>query len=186
MVKDTRLNALSPVDGFRRWKYGELEFLLDPEHTSFIDRDMAEDDPSYKQLIPYVIFRWGPKIFTYQRMGGGEKRLAGKRSIGIGGHINLLDNDGNDVYRKGMNRELQEELIIRTSYKETDGGVLYDDTTAVGKVHLGIVHLLDCDSDDIRANESGIHDPRWMTLQEIEKDFEQFERWSQMCVEGLL
>ena len=66
--------------------------MLDPENNYFLQRDLAEDDPGHKQIIPYAIFRHGDKFLHYVRGGGsGERRLASKGSIGIGGPINDVD-----------------------------------------------------------------------------------------------
>ncbi len=88
-----------------------------------------EEDPSFKQLIPYVLFRWTDAdgtvhLFEYQRGSGqGERRLHAKRSVGVGGHISSIDAEAghlHHVYREGMRRELDEEVLIDTPYTETD------------------------------------------------------------------
>ena len=114
-----------------------------------------ENDPSYKQLIPYVLFRHDDAvghttIFQYTRgMRQDESRLRGKRSVGIGGHISMTDavpsGDGSG-YFEGMARELGEEVSIETPYREQCIGLINDDETSVGRVHLGIVHLFDVDA----------------------------------------
>ena len=96
-----------------------LDELLRPEQTSYRRRDLAEKDPSFKQLIPYVIFRHvgadgRPTVFQYTRGAGmGEGRLHRKRSVGIGGHISAIDAGDHAVgnpYQEGMRRELEEEV----------------------------------------------------------------------------
>src|SRR5271170_7153842 len=122
-----------------------LPRLLDPRHFTFLPRSRAEDDPSFKQLIPYVVMKHGGQVFHYKRgQGAGEKRLRALRSIGIGGHINPIDHaTGEHPYRQGMLRELAEEVILATAYHETCLGFINDDSTPVGQVHLGIVHLFE-------------------------------------------
>src|SRR5438309_6873054 len=96
--------------------------LLDPAHTSYRPRSAMEQDPSFKQLIPYVIFRYRNSasetlLFQYTRgKGQGESRLHAKRSIGIGGHISADDAIQTSAYEEGMRRELEEEVIIDTPY----------------------------------------------------------------------
>lgn len=100
------------------------------------------------------------KIFQYTRGSGqGEKRLHAKRSIGIGGHISREDATGADLYRSGMERELSEEMIIEGAYQEQLLGFIYDDSSPVGRVHLGVVHLLTLENDSARARESEMIDP---------------------------
>ncbi|MGA2256039.1 MAG: hypothetical protein ABSG53_15440 [Thermoguttaceae bacterium] len=104
-----------------------------------------EIDPSYKQLIPYVIFMHRnvdqPAIFQYTHTKGqGEARLHGKHSVGIGGHISTFDGIAHP-YHDGMKRELEEEVSINTPYTTRRVGLINDDSTEVGSVHLGIVHL---------------------------------------------
>ena len=89
-----------------------LHRILDPEVTDYLPRDKMEQDPSFKQLIPYCIFRHTAQdgsvsLFQYARgKGGGEARLHAKFSVGIGGHISSVDADDDSPYDKGMQREL--------------------------------------------------------------------------------
>ncbi len=125
-----------------------LKTLLDPSYTSYLPRDEAEHDRSYKQLIPYCIFRYEGEVFQYQRGGGqGEKRLHAKRSVGVGGHICTEDATGaSGVYREGMWREIQEEVHLEAGFTESCVGLINDDETEVGRVHLGIVHIFDLEA----------------------------------------
>ena len=85
-------------------------------------------------------------MFSYARgKGQGESRLHDKWSIGIGGHISSVDNSENEPYRDGMRRELEEEVMIDTPYSERCVGLINDDESEVGKVHLGVVHIFDVD-----------------------------------------
>ena len=115
----------------------------------FIPRSQAESDPSHKQLIPYVIMTYGGKYLSYVRgRRAGETRLVGQRSIGIGGHINpvddetpLFDADFGDAYCTAVKREVDEEVFVDTGHEDRVVALLNDDSTDVGKVHLGIVHV---------------------------------------------
>src|SRR5215207_5494275 len=132
--------------------------LLDPAHFTFLPRSQAEDDPSFKQLIPYVVLKYRDQIFCYTRgQAGGEKRLRALRSIGIGGHINPIDHaSGEHPYRLGMLREVTEEVILDTPYRETCLGFINDDSLPVGQVHLGIVHLFELEEPKVQRREAGI------------------------------
>lgn len=171
-----------------------LDELLSPEHVSYRARSEMEEDPSFKQLIPYVIFRHTTaagvvSVFQYTRgKGQGEQRLHHKRSIGIGGHISSDDATSDtdlDPYREGMQRELAEEVIIRTPYRDQLVGMLNDDETAVGKVHLGIVHIFDVETQDVAPRENEIVDSGFEPVERLLADLEGFETWSAICLEAL-
>ncbi len=171
-----------------------LDELLSPEHTSYRPRPEMEEDPSFKQLIPYVIFRHTSpdgtvSIFQYTRgKGQGEQRLHLKRSIGIGGHISSDDaTSANDLdpYREGMQRELDEEVAIATSYSDQLVGILNDDESPVGKVHLGIVHVFDVDDRAVSPREADIVDSGFEPVEDLLADLAGFETWSSICLEAL-
>src|SRR5262249_40372971 len=113
--------------------------LLDPAHTSYRPRSAMEQDPSFKQLIPYVIFHHRDPsgrtlLFQYTRgKGQGESRLHAKRSIGVGGHISADDAAQTNAYDEGMRRELEEEVMIDTPYRSQVVGLINDDETEVGR-----------------------------------------------------
>src|SRR5262245_27539032 len=168
-----------------------LKGLLDPAHTSYQARSAMEHDPSFKQLIPYVIFRYRDAagrtlLFQYTRgKGQGESRLHAKRSIGIGGHISADDAAQTSAYEEGMRRELEEEVIIETSYKATMVGLINDDESEVGKVHLGVVHLLDVERPAVKPREADIVDAGFRPVGELLADMGRFETWSQICMKAL-
>ncbi len=168
-----------------------LPSILDPASNFFLNRDLAEEDPSHKQIIPYAIFRHGDRFLHYVRGGGsGEKRLAAKGSIGIGGHINDTDHAASsldkDTYTTGVEREIHEELNLSGEHRQEILGLINDDSNEVGQVHLGVVHLFTLDSDQVSAAEDNITDLRFLTLEELVEARERLETWSQICLDGLL
>ena len=187
-------HGIGHFQGFTTEVAKYLDELLSPEHTSYRARSEMEEDPSFKQLIPYVIFRYtsndgAVSVFQYTRgKGQGEQRLHNKRSIGIGGHISsddaTSDNDL-DPYREGMQRELSEEVIIQTSYRDQLVGMLNDDKTDVGKVHLGIVHIFDVETPDIAPREDEIINSGFEPVERLLADVDGFETWSAICLEAL-
>jgi predicted NUDIX family phosphoesterase len=153
-----------------------------------------EEDPSFKQLIPYALFRWidaggTPHLFEYQRGSGqGEHRLHAKRSVGVGGHISSVDSAAGHlehVYREGMRRELDEEVAIDSPFTEKIVGLINDDQTPVGQVHLGVVHLCDVERPQIRPREADILDARFRPVADILPRLDQFESWSEIAVRAL-
>lgn len=165
--------------------------LLDPAHASYRPRPAMEKDPSFKQLIPYVIFRYRDPagqtlLFQYTRgKGQGESRLHAKCSIGIGGHISSDDASQASAYEEGMRRELEEEVIIGTAYQSRIAGLINDDETEVGRVHLGVVHLFDVETPAVEPRETEIIDAGFRPVGELLAEIERFETWSQICLRAL-
>ena len=169
-----------------------LPQLLEPANTSYRPRNEVETDPGFKQLIPYVIFchrdsSGEPEVFQYTRgTGQGEGRLHRKRSVGIGGHISSTDAQGNGCpYAEGMRRELEEEVSIHTPYTDRQVGLINDDETEVGRVHLGVVHLFEVESPDVRPSETEIIECGFRPVRDVLADLEGFETWSQICMEAI-
>ena len=170
-----------------------LPALLDPRHTSWRPRATVEDDPSFKQLIPYCVLAWraadgSPRYFAYTRGGGqSEARLRAKRSVGIGGHISSTDGEhGDDTsYEAGMRREIAEEIAIGGGWTSRCVGLINDDSNAVGSVHLGIVHVLEVERPDVASRESELVECGFETLEQLLADRERFETWSQITLDAL-
>jgi predicted NUDIX family phosphoesterase len=171
-----------------------LPRLLEGNQVEYRARGEMEEDPSFKQLIPYALFRWidpagRTQLFEYQRGSGqGERRLHAKRSVGVGGHISSIDaaaGHAHHVYREGMRRELDEEVVIETPYDEMIVGLINDDETPVGRVHLGVVHLCDVSEPHVRPREADILDGRFRPVEDILPRLDEFESWSQIVVRAL-
>jgi predicted NUDIX family phosphoesterase len=157
----------------------------------FMPRPKAEKDPSFKQLIPYVIMTCDGKFLSYVRgKKAGETRLVAKRSIGIGGHINPTDDMplfGNffDTYLAAVQREVAEEVSVETKYKDRVVALLNDDSNEVGQVHLGIVHLWMLDEPKVERREQMITQMGFMAIPELQEIRDTMETWSQICLDGL-
>ena len=167
-----------------------VKAFLDPSNNLFLPRGAAEDDPTHKQLIPYLVLHHGDRVLCYTRgKAGGEARLHAKMSIGIGGHINDGDSHAEHfdeaAYFRAVERELHEELVIPGGYRQRIAALLNDDSNEVGRVHLGVVHLIEVDSTDIRPSEDAIRDLRFLTPAELAPLRERLESWSQICLGGL-
>jgi predicted NUDIX family phosphoesterase len=200
VVPTARFHALGHFQGFSADMGRYLPALLEGDDLAYRPRGEMEQDPSFKQLIPYVIFRHVDdagvvRLFQYTRGGGqGEARLRAKRSVGVGGHISTLDHEAtdaantgvyHDVYREGLERELAEEVIVDTDYRDQCVGLINDDETPVGQVHLGVVHIYDVDAPAIRPREADILDAGFRPVAEILADIDRFESWSQIAVRAL-
>ncbi|MBI84692.1 MAG: phosphoesterase [Planctomycetaceae bacterium] len=195
LVVPTELfHRLGYFQGFSSDTDRYLEELLSPTNTSYRPRSEMESDPGFKQLIPYVVFchrdpQGQPSVFCYTRgTGQGEQRLHRKRSIGVGGHISSEDvaaSDESHPYEEGLQRELNEEVLIETPYQSRCVGLINDDETDVGKVHLGVVHLFTVDQPEVRPRESEIVDAGFHPVAELNKNLAEFETWSSICLQAM-
>ncbi len=166
-----------------------LSKFLKREHNRFLTRAKAENDPSFKQLIPYAVFTCGEKILHYVRgSAGGEKRLVKMGSIGIGGHINDSDESlfsfDEEAYHRAVRREIDEELRIEGAWEERIVALINDDSTEVGRVHLGIVHLVTLETPRVRAAEKAIAELEFLSLPDLAPKIGGLETWSQIILEG--
>ena len=164
-----------------------LPVVTTPSNLTYLNRSDAEHDKRNKQLIPYVLLICNDKILRYRRgRGGQETRLHGLYSVGIGGHISEEDHKlfSNDPYREGMRRELMEEVAI-DEVKETAVAVINDDSTEVGCVHFGVVHIMQVANEDVAGRRSGIVGPEFIPIADAVKDSSCYESWSRFCLEHL-
>lgn len=169
-----------------------LAKLFDRGVPRFMPRSLAEADPTYKQLIPYVLMTHDGKYLSYVRgRRAGETRLVGRRSIGIGGHINpidempLFDADFKDTYSTAVQREVDEEVAVESTHNDRVVALINDDSSEVGRVHLGIVHLWTLQSDKVNKREQMITQLAFMTPTELHTVRESLETWSQFCLDHL-
>ena len=109
------------------------------------------------------------------------------RSIGIGGHISAIDVEADrSPYEEGMRREIAEELYLETTYSESCIGLINDDETDVGRVHLGVVHLFELDAPKVRPREASIMNTGFAAPSVLAAEKSQFETWSQICLDYLV
>ncbi|MEJ2648222.1 MAG: hypothetical protein P8016_07435 [Sedimentisphaerales bacterium] len=170
-----------------------LKEIFVPGVPRFMLRSEAESNPSYKQLIPYVIMAHEGRYLSYVRgKRAGETRLVAKRSIGIGGHINPIDADNSTLfaylkenYDAAVKREVEEEVSVETGHTDSIVALLNDESNEVGSVHLGIVHYWDLDTPEVEKREQMITQMSFMTIEELEQVRDTLETWSQKCLDGL-
>jgi len=155
----------------------------------FRPRDVVEDDPTLKQIIPYLIIRHRERIFLFQRTArGGEPRLHGRFSIGVGGHIAREDTAAaavGDLLLAGLRRELEEELVVAGAWKARPVGVLNDDQTRVGSVHFGVVYVVEVDRPEVRVREEDRLTGRLATVADVSAAREGMETWSQLILDAV-
>lgn len=169
-----------------------LASLFVPGTTFFAARPAAEKDPSHKQLIPYVVMEHEGKVLSYVRgKRSGETRLVAKRSIGIGGHINPVDEmplfgDFREAYLNAVKREVDEEVAVETPYTEKVVALINDDATEVGSVHLGVVHHWTLKEPKVTRREQMITQMEFLSLDDLCSVRDTMETWSQLCLDYLL
>jgi len=189
VVRRSLFDELGSFHGlnFEPEKY--LGALLSRGNNFFLPRAQAENDPSYKQIIPYAILAQGDRVLHYVRgKKAGEQRLVAKGSIGIGGHMNDGDESlfawDEHAYRSGVEREVNEEVKIETTFDDRIVALLNDDTTEVGRVHLGIVHVLQLAEPKVQKREAMITNLEFLTKDDLLARREQLETWSQLCLDS--
>lgn len=161
----------------------ELLEVIRNEHE-YMPRAEAEERPDFKQIIPYVILRRGDKVFVTRRLNkGGEARLHGKISIGVGGHINPVDEQG-DMLMKGLWREIHEEVELQNHGELCSCGFINDDSNSVGSVHLGACFTLETEG-EVTVKETEKLEGLWMTLPELKANYDFMETWTQIALEVL-
>jgi predicted NUDIX family phosphoesterase len=158
----------------------------------FLPRSQAEADPTYKQLIPYVVMSYNGRYLTYVRgRRAGETRLVGLRSIGIGGHINpgddipLFNDNFYEAYLTAVEREVAEEVSVETTHTDSVVALLNDDSNEVGSVHLGLVHRWLLDAPKVSKKEQMITQMSFMTPAELQQVRDTMETWSALCLDNL-
>jgi predicted NUDIX family phosphoesterase len=167
-----------------------LKAILSRGSNFFIPRPEAETNPAYKQIIPYALIAFGEKVLHYVRgKKAGEQRLVAKGSIGIGGHMNETDESlfalDEHAYRAGVEREVNEEIKIETPFEDRIVALLNDDSTEVGCVHLGIVHIFKLKEPNVQKREAMITGLTFLTKEELVARRESLETWSQICLDSL-
>ena|ERR1039457_2715301 len=172
-----------------------LPTILDIKNNRFLPRSQAETNPDFKQIIPYVVITDGKSILHYVRgKKAGEQRLVAKGSIGIGGHINKEEDHslslfafafGMQAFQDAVKREVCEELSIQGEINPRPVGLINDDSSEVGRVHFGVVHVLFCKPEQVKKNEQVITQVEFVPIEEIKAKREHMETWSQLCLDNL-
>jgi predicted NUDIX family phosphoesterase len=167
-----------------------LKAILSRGNNFFIPRPEAESNPDYKQIIPYALLCFENTVLHYVRgKKAGEQRLVAKGSIGIGGHMNETDESlfamDEQAYRAGVEREVNEEIKIDSPFEDRIVALLNDDSTEVGRVHLGVVHVFKLKEPKVQKREAVITGLTFLTKEELLARRESLESWSQICVDAL-
>ena len=190
VIRRSLFDELGAFQGlnFEPEKY--LKAILSRGSNFFVDRSEAENNPNYKQIIPYALIVFRKTVLHYVRgKKAGEQRLIAKGSIGVGGHMNEGDESlfamDEQAYRAGVEREVNEEIKIDTPFEDQIVALLNDDSTEVGRVHLGIVHVFKLTEPKVEKREAMITALTFLPKNELLARRETMETWSQICVDSL-
>ena len=177
-------DAIVPGEGWLGIRRDGFDAALDVvgREGRFMRRGDAEEDPSFKQVIPYLVLRDGDTWFLMRRStAGGDARLHDRWSIGVGGHLNPGDGD----VIGGLVREWSEELVADFVPEFTPVGLLNDDTTPVGAVHIGFVYAADAARRPVAIRETEKLIGHFAPRPEVEAVLEAMETWSRLAFEAL-
>jgi predicted NUDIX family phosphoesterase len=190
VVPSAELDRLGRFQGFSSEADRYISALLVPDLMQYRPRSVVEDDPGYKQIIPYVVFRCKESVFCYTRgKSQGEARLHQLRSLGVGGHVSEEDAQGGknlEAYEAAMRRELAEEVAVNSAGRIGRVGLINDDSTPVGRVHLGVVHLFELEQPHVTAREEGLAEAGFLPISSVLTIQREFETWSQICIDSIL
>ena len=190
VVKRELFDELGSFQGLNFGAEKYLKAILSRGSNFFVPRPEAENDPAYKQIIPYALIAFEETVLHYVRgKKAGEQRLVAKGSIGIGGHMNETDESlfalDEQAYRVGVEREVNEEIKIDTPFEDRIVALLNDDSTEVGRVHLGIVHIFKLKKPNVQKREAMITSLTFLTKEELMARRQSLESWSQICLDSL-
>ena len=190
VIRRSLFDELGSFQGLNFGSEKYLKAILSRGSNFFIPRPEAETNPAYKQIIPYAVIVFERTVLHYVRgKKAGEQRLVAKGSIGIGGHMNETDESlfamDEQAYRAGVEREVNEEIKIDTPFEDRIVGLLNDDSTEVGRVHLGIVHIFKLKEPNVQKREAMITGLTFLTKEELMARRESLETWSQICIDSL-
>jgi predicted NUDIX family phosphoesterase len=176
--------AVMDGTGWRGVRTSRLPELLEAiEHGGRYElRDAMERDPAFKQVIPYLVLRDGERYFLMRRTRGGrDERLHDRYSIGVGGHLNPGDGGLDGALRREWAEELDAEFVPEFQLV----GVLNDDTTDVGSVHLGVVYVADAAGRPVAIRETDKLTGQFVVPAAVAAVAADLETWSQLVFEQL-
>jgi len=190
VIRRSLFDQLGSFQGLNFEPHKYLGPFLSRGNNFFVPRPEAEINPAFKQIIPYALVAFEGKLVYYVRgKKAGEQRLVAKGSIGIGGHMNETDESlfalDEQAYRVGVEREVNEEIKIDSPFEGRIVALLNDDTTEVGRVHLGIIHVFKLAEPKVQKREAMITELTFLPREELLARRETMETWSQICLDSL-
>ncbi len=154
------------------------------ENGEFRVRKELENDPSYKQIIAQVILRYKDKYFLHRQVKRNEERLNSLCPLPIGGHIEEIDSNSDDILETALERELHEEVDLKSNIisKNYLGLIYLEDDNPVNLVHVGFVYIFDLDGVDVHVKEEGLEDIGFVSLDYLKTNSEKLTYWSRIII----
>ena len=154
------------------------------ENGEFRARQELENDPEYKQIIAQVILRYKDKYFLHRQVKRNEERLNSLCPLPIGGHIEEIDSNSDDILETALERELHEEVDLKSDIvKKSYLGLIYlEDDNPVNLVHVGFVYIFDLDGVDVHVKEEGLEDIGFVSLDYLKTNSEKLTYWSRIII----
>ena len=152
----------------------------------FRKRSELEEDPSYKQIIPYAIISNSESFYLFKRTSKQtEKRLHNKLTLGVGGHMNPRDTtEPKDQYLiNELKREFFEEVKLLNGCLIEDIefiGFINDDSISVGSVHIGLLYNIHVSNKDVVINETDKMTANWIDKPDLAEFYEGMETWTKI------
>ncbi len=176
-------NIIFKEGSWRGVKIENLDYYLDliRSNYQFKKRGEVEKNPSFQQIIPYILFSFKDKFFLYKYIkGAGEKRLINNYQLGVGGHINLIDaKEKEGILERAAMREWNEEINYKGDILSKKLiGILNDDTRPVEKVHIGLIYHFIGDSPEISVKETNNMKGELVDLKELRRRVENTGGWA--------
>ena len=154
------------------------------ENHEYLIREEAERNDEYYQIIPYIVLKDADRFFATRRTKNqSESRLHNMYSIGIGGHINENDQFGRNIILYSLERELNEEINISHFSTPLFIGVINDHSVSVSNYHLGLVFLIECQSEFVSVKERDKMTGQWLTLGDARDYYDEMESWSKILLD---
>ena len=162
--------------------------ILSIENMFYIDRDIAENDKSYKQIIPYCLINRGESTFCYQRSkAGSENRLHDLWSLGVGGHVNPCDGLSAETITNACKREIEEEVEFSNLKNAHFVGLINDDSNDVSSVHFGVVYSVNLqDNSTFKVKEEALAEGSFINKEVVKIEEKNWENWSSLIVKEYL
>lgn len=187
VVDSNTVNSAFGEDSEKIIRTTEAEFTKTIEKYCFIPRDEAETDMTYRQIISYCLIVCGDDIFVTRRTKKQtEARLHNRHSVGIGGHISLIDCSSDSIVNQGMNRELLEEVDIQSPYTCDFFGIINDNSSEVSLVHTGVCYIIRLEEKKCTVKETDKMEGVWVNRTEIDSHWEYMENWSKILLNSYL
>ncbi len=184
VVKTAALGDIVARDGLITGRENEVMDLIASD-SFFLPRPTAEESPDFKQIIPYVAVVRGDQVFATHRLNkGGESRLHGRMSLGVGGHINEIDRDHGEWLMNCLRREIEEEIDIADFGTLTLRGLINDNGNDVGSVHLGFFFTLTT-TGDVFVRETEKLEGGFVPIASLPESLEGMESWSRIITPEL-